>query len=147
MLKWLFSAPLSPGTPAPAFDLPDDSGRRWRLSDLAGEWVLLVFYPGDDTMVCTRQLCALRDEWQSVQQKGVRCFGVNPQGEDSHRKFREKYRFPFPLLIDTDGEVAGAYLAGGWIIRRTVYLIGPDGRIRFGERGVPDVASILAEVS
>lgn len=107
---------------------------------------LLVFYPGDDTPVCTRQLCVLRDAWDEIRRKGIRCFGVNPRGEASHRRFRRKFSFPFPLLIDKGGSVARAYHAGGWIVRRTVYLVGPDGRIRFAERGVPDLSRVLEGV-
>jgi thioredoxin-dependent peroxiredoxin len=143
MLRWLFSAPLPPGAAAPDFSLPDGSGKVSTLSELRGRNVLLVFYPGDDTTVCTRQLCALRDNWDLLETKNVAAFGVNPQSEASHRRFRDHRKFPFPLLVDKGGRVARLYHAGSWVVRRTVYLIAPDGTISFSQRGVPPVDEIL----
>jgi peroxiredoxin Q/BCP len=144
MFAWLFSDPLPIGTPAPGFTLPDESGHAVALSALRGHNVALVFYPGDDTPGCTKQLCQFRDRWSEVRDRGVQLFGVNPQSAMKHDKFRRKYRFPFPLLVDEGQKVAALYHANGLIVKRTVYVIGPDGKIRFGKRGMPDPAEVLA---
>jgi peroxiredoxin Q/BCP len=146
MFSWLFSDPLPAGTPAPEFSLPDDSGRPVTLSGLRGKGVVLVFYPGDDTPGCTKQLCEFRDSWDAVRKRGVEVFGVNPQGPDSHGKFRQKYHFQFPLLVDRGQKVAALYHANGLIVKRTVYLIGADGVIRFARRGMPKPSEVLASV-
>ena len=144
MFSWLFSDPLAAGTPAPEFSLPDDSGRQVTLSGLRGRGVVLVFYPGDETPGCTKQLCEFRDSWDAVRKRGVEVLGVNPQSPDSHGKFRQKYHFPFPLLVDKGQKVAALYHANGLIVKRTVYLIAPDGVIRFARRGMPKPSDVLA---
>ncbi len=143
MFSWLFSSPLDPGTPAPDFTLSDDSGRAITLSALRGKAVVLVFYPGDDTPGCTKQLCQFRDDWSQARSRGVEVFGVNPQGQRSHTKFREKFHFPFPLLMDPGQKVAELYHANGIIVKRTVYAIGGDGKIRFARRGMPPPSEVL----
>ena len=97
MLDWLFADPLLPGTPAPDFSLPDQDGRIVSLTALRGHYVVLIFYPGDDTSVCRRQLCEFRDRWATAQQKNTLIFGVNPQSAQSHAQFIAKSRLPFPL--------------------------------------------------
>jgi peroxiredoxin Q/BCP len=144
MFSWLFSIPLPAGTPAPDFTLPDDSGHSVTLSSLRGRNVVLVFYPGDDTPGCTKQLCQFRDHWADARKRGVEVFGVNPQSARKHQKFRRKFNFPFPLLVDQGRKVAALYQANGLIVKRTVYLIGPDGKILFARRGMPDPAEVLA---
>ena len=143
MFAWLFSDPLPAGTLAPDFSLPDDSGGVVKLSGLRGSTVVLVFYPGDDTPGCTKQLCQFRDHWSEARARGVEVFGVNPGSARSHGKFREKFRFPFPLLVDQGQKVAALYHANGLIVKRTVYRIGPDGVIRFARRGMPDPEEVL----
>jgi peroxiredoxin Q/BCP len=144
MFSWLFSDPLTAGSKAPDFSLPGQDGKAVRLSQLRGSNVVLVFYPGDDTMVCRKQLCEFRDQWQQARKRNVEVFGVNPANAESHRKFQEKYHFPFPLLVDDGQKVAGLYHANGLFIKRTVYLIGPDGVILYAKRGKPDPAEVLA---
>jgi thioredoxin-dependent peroxiredoxin len=144
MFAWLFSDPLSVGAVAPDFALPDELGHKVSLSALRGRNVTLVFYPGDDTPGCTKQLCQFRDQWSKVRERGVQVFGVNPQSAAKHDRFRQKYHFPFPLLVDEGQKVAALYHANGLIVKRTVYVIGPDGKIRFGKRGMPDPAEVLA---
>ena len=142
----LFTGPLlAVGTAAPDFTLPDENGTPVSLSALRGSGVVLVFYPGDDTTVCTRQFCSLRDSWQQARTRNTLVFGVNPQGAESHTKFRSKYELPFPLLIDKGRKVCALYHAKGLWVTRTVYRIGADGIIRFARRGVPEVSEILAE--
>jgi thioredoxin-dependent peroxiredoxin len=144
MLSWLWSDPLPVGTKAPEFTLQDESGHAVSLAKLRGRNVVLVFYPGDDTSVCTKQLCEFRDHWNDAKKKNAVVYGVNPWSASSHLKFRDKFRFPFPLLVDAGQKVAALYHANGLFIKRTVYLIGPDGVIRFGRRGVPSPDEVLA---
>jgi peroxiredoxin Q/BCP len=144
MLSWLWSDPLPVGAKAPDFTLPDEGGHMVSLSSLRGKNVVLVFYPGDDTSVCTRQLCDFRDHWKQATQKNAMVYGVNPWSAKSHMKFRDKFHFPFPLLVDEGQKVAALFHANGLMIKRTVYLIGPDGVIRFARRGVPSPEEVLA---
>ena len=146
MLSWLFSDPLPVGAVAPDFTLPDDAGKPLTLSKLRGRRVVLVFYPGDDTPGCTKQLCQFRDDWSEALARGAEVFGVNPGSTGSHVKFRQKFHFPFPLLVDSGQKVATLYHCNGLIVKRTVYLVGPDGKIRFARRGMPAPADVLAGV-
>lgn len=143
MWDWIVSSPLAIGTPAPDFQLQDERGNTVRLADLRGRFVVLVWYPADETTVCTRQLCEIRDDWAAFQNRGVAVFGVNGQGRDSHEKFVRKYQFPFPLLLDPGQKVGKQFHTHGLIVKRTVYVIGPDGVIRYGKRGKPPVSEIL----
>jgi peroxiredoxin Q/BCP len=143
MFSWLFSDPLPVGSPAPEFTAATDTGETVRSSALRGRNVVLVFYPGDDTPGCTKQLCEMRDNWSTLHGKGVEVFGVNPAGAQKHASFREKYHFPFPLLVDQGQKIAALYHADGLWVKRTVYLIGPDGTIRFAQRGMPKPSEVL----
>ena len=144
MFSWLWSHPLPAGSAAPDFSLPDESGRMVHLAELRGRNVVMVFYPGDDTSVCTKQLCQFRDAWSDAQARGVEVFGVNPQNARNHEAFRQKCSFPFPLLVDRGQRVGALYHTNGLIVKRTVYLIGRDGVIRFSRRGVPAPRDVLA---
>jgi peroxiredoxin Q/BCP len=144
MLASLFSSPLAIGGKAPDFTLLDGLGHAVHLADLRRQNVVLVFYPGDDTTVCCRQLCEFRDSWNAARACNTLVFGVNPQNAGSHQKFQERYEFPFPLLVDDGKRVAALYHASSVIVRRTVYLIGPDGIIRYARRGKPPVSEVLA---
>ena len=129
--------------PAPDFALPDQDGKLVTLAGLKGRNVVLVFYPADDTSVCTKQLCEFRDQWPLAQQKNTVVLGVNPGKK--HAQFREKCQFPFPLLLDKGQKVGAAYRTRGLVVpRRTVYLIGPDGTIRYARRGKPEPEEVLA---
>lgn len=139
----LFQQPLPAGTQAPDFECLDEQGHTVSLHALRGRPVLLVFYPGDDTPGCRKQLCEVRDSWQQLKERGVAVFGVNPQGAESHRRFSQKYGFPFPILVDTRRRIAEKYHAGGLLVKRTVVLIGSDGIIRFSERGMPSPETVL----
>lgn len=146
--------PLLPiGDEAPDFALPDQEGQTVRLSDFRGKRaVVLVFYPGDRTPLCTRQLCEFRDAYEQLQEAGMEVLGLNPFGEASHRKFVEARRLPFRLLVDRGGEVAKKYHAWtGWgplaFVDRSVYLIDAEGKIRFARRGKPPPSEILAACS
>ena len=127
------------GEPAPPVTLTDGSGRPVSQVGLAGRHVVLYFYPKDDNPGCTKEACGFRDAWDELQELGAVVLGVSPDQADSHARFAEKYRLPFPLLSDPDQSVMKAY--GAWgektsygrkttgVIRSTVW-IGPDGRVR-----------------
>lgn len=128
-----------PGERAPAFSLPDATGRPTSLDEFAGRHVVLYFYPRDDTPGCTKEACGFRDAWDQLQSLGVVVLGVSADDAESHGRFAAKYRLPFPLLSDPDHGVMRAYGAYGQksmygkkvtgVIRSTVW-IGPDGRVR-----------------
>jgi peroxiredoxin Q/BCP len=105
---------------------------------------VLVFYPGDDTFICRQQLCEFRDARPDLRGKNISVFGVNPQSAESHREFRDRYHFPFPLLVDAGQKVAALYNSNGRMVNRTVYLIGPGGLIQYARRGMPQPAEVLA---
>ena len=143
-MPW-FQPPLPVGAPAPDFSVPDQDGSRVTLSALRGKNVVLVFYPADDTSICTIQLCEFRDFWAEAQARNALVFGVNPARSRAHQNFREKYKLPFSLLIDEGQTIAKRYQANGWFgPKRTVYLIGPDGTVRYGRRGKPSPQDVLA---
>ena len=145
ILSRLFMTPLRVGEEAPDFTLQDETGEWMTLSKWRGiKNVVLVYYPGDDTGVCTKQLCEFRDNWPAVAEHDTVVFGVNPQSAEKHSRFSAKYRYPFPLLVDKGQHAARLYNASGLIVRRTVYLIGKGGRIRYARRGKPDPAEVLA---
>jgi peroxiredoxin Q/BCP len=144
ILSWFLPELLPTGFPAPEFTLTTDDGQSVSLASLRGRNVVLIFYPGDDTTVCRRQLCEFRDHWQNATARNVAVFGVNPQSASSHERFRQKFALPCPLLVDFGQKVAKLYRASGLIVRRTVYLIGPDGVIRYAQRGKPAPDEVLA---
>jgi peroxiredoxin Q/BCP len=145
MFDWLLGAPLTVGADAPDFSAPDQDGNIVTLTSLRGKNVILVFYPADDTAVCTKQLCEFRDSWASVASKNAVVFGVNPAKPARHGQFQKKFSLPFPLLYDEGQRIATAYnSAFSFAPRRTVYLIGPDGKIRYAQRGKPSPADVLA---
>jgi peroxiredoxin Q/BCP len=148
MLDWLLGGPLPVGSPAPDFTAPDEDGNTVSLKSLRGRNVILVFYPADDTTVCTKQLCEFRDSWASVKSRNAIVFGVNPAKPARHGQFKKKYELPFPLLCDEGQKIAKDYhSAFSFAPRRTVYLIGPDGIIRYAQRGKPLPAEVLASAA
>lgn len=142
------SSLILPGEMAPDFTAVTHEGAAVHLADLRGKQrVVLVFYPGDDTPVCTQQLCELRDDWSALQSADTVIFGVNPANEAKHARFAAKYRLPFPLLADVGSRIAAAYGCSalfGLLVRRTVYVIDKRGRVIFAQRGKPAVAAIRA---
>jgi peroxiredoxin Q/BCP len=144
MFSSLLAGPLPVGAPAPDFELPDQDGKIVKLSALRGKNVVLVFYPGDDTPTCTKQLCEFRDSWADAKKRNTVVFGVNPWSAEKHAKFRTKFSFPFPLLVDKGQQVGDRYRTRSLMVLRTVYLIGPDGRIKYAKRGKPNPSEVLA---
>jgi peroxiredoxin Q/BCP len=130
---------IEEGKKAPAFSLKNHDGKTVKLADFAGKYVVLYFYPKDDTPGCTAEACEFRDGHEKLKKAGAVVLGVSPDSEARHAKFREKYSLPFDLLADVDHAVAEKY--GAWgekslygrkyqgIIRST-FLIGPDGKVK-----------------
>ena len=117
---------------APQFVLEDDQGQPFSLSEQAGQKVLLVFYPGDNTPVCTRQLCDYRDGIESFAGLEVEVVGISNDSAESHRKFRAKHNLPFTLLTDADLQVAALYDSKGVLgMKRSVFLVDEQGVIRY----------------
>jgi thioredoxin-dependent peroxiredoxin len=120
--------------PAPDFTLKDGSGNDWRLADHRGKVVVLLFYPGDETPVCTRQMCSVRERWDDYQATGAEVVGISTDSVDSHRKFAEHHDLPLRLLSDREGTVSGLYGARSIIPGRTarsVFVIDAQGKLRY----------------
>ncbi len=149
-------ANLEPGMDAPDFELEDGEGRTWRLSGLRGKKVIVYFYPADDTPGCTAQACDFRDAQPDLANRGYRVLGISPQGASSHRRFSQKYSLNFPLLIDSDYEVARAYGVAEEReegkkprIVRSTFVIDEDGTLieaLYGVKARGHVESLLSEV-
>lgn len=125
---------LNIGDTAPNFTLKDGSGNDWALSDHKGKTVVLMFYPGDDTPVCTKEMCSVRDHWSDYQATGAEVVGISTDSVESHDKFSTKYELPLRLLSDGDGKVRDLYGARSLIPGRTgraEFVIDPHGRIAY----------------
>ncbi len=129
---------IDPGRTAPAFSLADQGGNVHQLKDYRGKWVVLYFYPKDNTSGCTKQACQFRDAQTKIKRAGAVVLGVSPDDEKSHTKFRGKHDLNFDLLADTERKVCEAY--GVWQeksmygrkymgVVRTTYLIDPKGKV------------------
>ncbi|PIY72538.1 peroxiredoxin, partial [Candidatus Roizmanbacteria bacterium CG_4_10_14_0_8_um_filter_33_9] len=124
---------------APLFSLPDQNNKIHSLADYKGKWVVLYFYPKDNTPGCIREACGFRDKLDLLQKNNIVVLGVSKDSVESHKKFVEQYQLNFPLLSDSDLNVIKAYKAYGikevvfknfeTVIRKT-YIIGPDGEIK-----------------
>ena len=144
------------GDKAPAFTLPGTPPgggvTDYSLADFAGKLVVLAFYPGDDTSVCTKQLNDYNDGFASFNDLDAQVLGISPQDLHSHERFTSKYGFKFPLLADTDKTVARLYGTLGPIgfPRRSVFIVDRDGTIRYAHRAIAGLtfrpASELVEV-
>jgi len=118
------------GDQAPDFSLKDSEGISHSVSQFKGSWIVLYFYPKDDTPGCTKEACNLRDNYSSLKDKGIVILGVSYDSSEKHRKFREKYDLPFPLLADVDRKVAGLYGVKGMLFaKRVTFLIDQSGVI------------------
>jgi peroxiredoxin Q/BCP len=129
---------IAEGQPAPDFELQSDSGETVRLADLRGKPVVLYFYPKDDTPGCTAQACGIRDAWSDFRKRGAVVFGISPDDERSHTKFKEKYSLPFTLLADPDHRLTEEL--GFWVqkkfagkkymgVERSTVVIDPEGNV------------------
>ena len=132
---------LATGERAPDFELPDQDGRKHRLTDLlAGRPLILYFYPADFTPGCTREACDLRDLHTQILSAGLRVVGVSPQSPASHRRFRDEHSLPFTLLSDEDKVAIKAFDVDGPLgigVRRATFLI--DGKHRIVDAVLADL--------
>ena len=122
------------GSNAPDFVLHDGDGGTWRLSDHRGKVVVLLFYPGDETPICTRQMCSVRDRWEDYRATGAEVVGISTNSVESHKNFAEHHSLPLRLLADVDQKVADLYGANSMIpgkVARSVFVITADGVITF----------------
>jgi len=120
------------GQTAPDFTLPWTGEGEFSLADHRGRWVVLAFYPGDFTAVCTKQFCSYRDESERLDGIGAEVLGISPQGVDSHERFTEEKKLNVPLLADEDKAVAKAYgIVAGPLVRRAIFVIDEEGRIGY----------------
>lgn len=125
---------LNLNEPAPDFTLKDGSGNDWQLANHRGKVVVLLFYPGDETPVCTRQMCSVRDRWEDYQATGAEVVGISTDSVESHRKFAEHHDLPLRLLSDAGGKVSALYAAKSIIPGRTarsVFVIDAEGKLRY----------------
>jgi peroxiredoxin Q/BCP len=152
---------LEVGQIAPEFSLHDQEGQTRSLADARGRWVIVYFYPKDDTPGCTKEACAFRDDLPRFEGLNAIVWGVSADDEKAHRKFAEKYDLNFPLLVDPDKAVLEAY--GAWVeksmygkrymgVQRITYLIDPEGKVAKAwpkvkpEEHAEEVAAALAEL-
>ncbi|HEX9422835.1 MAG TPA: peroxiredoxin [Pyrinomonadaceae bacterium] len=122
------------GAPAPDFSLNDGNGEVWRLQDNRGKVVVLLFYPGDETPICTRQMCSVRDRWEDYSTTGAEVVGISTDSVESHKKFAEHHGLPLRLLSDESGVVANLYGARSLIpgkVARSVFVIDANGIVRY----------------
>ena len=144
---------LGVGDAAPEFTLPGTGGREYSLSEYRGQPVVLVFYPGDDTPICTKQLNSYNDDLTEFSQMNAQVLAISAQDVASHESFADKHGFDFPLLADTDKAVAGDYGTLGPIgfPRRSIFIIDGDGIVRYAHRAIAGltfrpVTELIAEL-
>lgn len=134
-MSWWRSRPgLRPGDPAPPFDLPDEEGARHSLARYAGRWLVVFFYPKDNTPVCVREACAFNDRWPEFQELGADVLGCSGQNAASHLAMRAACRLRYRLLCDADRAMRDSWgvphrlrLSEG----RTTYVVDAQGVVRF----------------
>lgn len=141
---------LDLGTAAPEFELPDQDGQLHSLEDYRGRWVVLYFYPKDQTPGCTTEACEFRDNIFAFQRLNAQILGVSLDDVESHKAFAEEYSLPFPLLADVDGIAAEAYgvktrRLGMTFAKRQTFVIDPEGKLALHYESV-DPATHSAEV-
>src|SRR3954466_8265261 len=148
-------AKLKVGDTAPEFELPGTGGQTYRLADYRGRKLIVAFYPGDFTAVCTKQFCSYRDNADKLDGLGADVLGISPQSVESHERFTEEKRLNVPLLADEDKSVARAYgVLAGPMVRRAIFVIDEQGAIRHRKvslvgvtfESVDDLAQILASL-
>jgi peroxiredoxin Q/BCP len=124
------------GMAAPDFSLPDSDGKQWRLSDQHGKVVVLLFYPGDETPICTKQMCSVRDRWEDYLATGAEVVGISTDSVESHKNFAAHHNLPLRLLSDAEGQAANLYGARSLIpgkVARSVFVIDADGVLRYSD--------------
>ncbi|MFS0554537.1 peroxiredoxin [Brevibacillus sp. 179-C9.3 HS] len=138
---------LQVGTTAPVFRATSTKGPIDLQEHIGRENIVLIFYPGDDTPICTKQLCAVQDHYTKIEKADTVVFGVNPGRMDKKRSFAEKFRYEFPLIMDEDEAIRKAYdvgkVLGLFFQQRIVYIIGKNGKILYAKKGNPPVSELL----
>lgn len=142
------------GDDAPDFTLQDGDGKDWKLSERRGKTVVLLFYPADNTPVCTKQLCSVSDNWEEYAKTGAEIVGVSTDSVASHKGFAEKYNFPFTLLSDESGETVEKFGVKSWLpgrSARAVVVIDKNGKVAYHKTQSislfrPDNAEILKAI-
>ena len=122
------------GKIAPDFSLQDATGHTWQLSALRGQVVTLLFYPGDETLICTRQLCSVRDHWQAYLASGSQVLAISPDSSDTHQQFANHHNLPMPLLSDSHRRITRLYSNHPWFptwSTRAVVIVDARGIIRY----------------
>ena len=129
------------GSQAPDFLLPGTGDKNYSLSQFRGVTVVLVFYPGDSTLVCTKQLCSYNNDLAQFEKVGAQVLAISHQNMDSHDKFAGKHQFGFPLLSDPDKKVLSDYGVVGFagLPRRSVFVIDPNGVVKYVHRALAGV--------
>ncbi|HSM30242.1 MAG TPA: peroxiredoxin [Woeseiaceae bacterium] len=130
----LADAGVEIGAPAPEFELPDQDGQLHSLEDYRDQWVVLYFYPKDETPGCTTEACEFRDNIFAFRKLNAQILGVSLDDVESHKKFSENHGLPFPLLADTEGTTADAYgvktkMMGWTVAKRQTFIVDPDGNV------------------
>lgn len=144
----------SVGSPAPEFELPDQDNQLHSLEDYRDQWVVLYFYPKDETPGCTTEACDFRDNIFKFVELNAQILGVSLDDVESHKAFAENHDLPFPLLADSDGALSSAYgvkarMFGMTVAKRQTFIISPDGAIaKHYEKVNPDEhsAEVLADL-
>ena len=129
------------GSQAPNFSLPGTGDKNYSLSQFRGVTVVLVFYPGDSTLVCTKQLCSYNNDLAQFEKVGAQVLAISHQNMTSHDKFADKHKFGFPLLSDPDKKVLNDYGVVGFagLPRRSVFVIDPNGVVKYVHRALAGV--------
>ena len=124
---------VAAGAQAPHFSAKNQDGKEIHLTDLKGQFVLIYFYPKDDTPGCTKEACDFRDHYTEIKKLNTVVLGISRPDAESHKKFIAKHKLPFDLLVDTDGKIAESFGVGTMPIvgfhKRQSILIGPDGKV------------------
>lgn len=141
MFNFSSAEPVEIGRPAPGFQLTDQLGKTHTLNDYKGRWLVLYFYPKDDTPGCTKQACAFRDDYRTISAQNTQVLGISVDNQASHAKFAQKYQLPFPLLADKNGLIASRYqsltsLGPLKLAKRHTFIIGPAGNVQMIYRKV-----------
>jgi len=141
---------LKVGADAPVFAATSTKGLVDLKDYLGKQNIVLIFYPGDDTPVCTKQLCAVQDNYASIEQADTVVFGVNPGELSKKQSFSERFGYRFPLIVDADESIRSAYgvgkILGLFFQQRIVYIIGKDRKIMYAKKGNPPVSELLSVI-